>query len=140
MACLQGGVLRLWPPHSHRCSSLLGRNLCSPSISDTGTSYSELSDCGSLRQHPAMGSYSIASSVIAEGSSVQETDVCSLDNVSLTDSLIERAGIEWLEADGEMVLDVAPLTGRVVLYVSGLLEHSQQSCSSEMVKLTSWLH
>ena len=31
----------------------------------------------------------------------------------------EVKGLEWVEADGEMVLQVAPLPGRLLLFLSG---------------------
>eukprot|EP00210_Caulerpa_lentillifera_P005450 g5212.t1 len=35
-----------------------------------------------------------------------------------------KNGVEWVEVGGEMVLDVAPLGGRCVLFLSGAVDHS----------------
>ncbi len=50
-------------------------------------------------------------------------------------------GVEWVEADGEMVLRVAPLPGRLLLFLSGAVDHSHQPLSeaaADLVSVTAW--
>ncbi|WIA29743.1 hypothetical protein OEZ86_012220 [Tetradesmus obliquus] len=112
-----------------------------PTSSDAGTTFSEISDCGSLRLPPFMGS--TTSSVIAEASA-PDHDTYSLDGISVAESEAERQGFEWVECEGgEMALDVAPLSGRVLLVLSGAVEHallpsSGQGQAAEMVYVRAW--
>mmetsp|Transcript_40493 Transcript_40493/g.89981 ORF Transcript_40493/g.89981 Transcript_40493/m.89981 type:complete len:520 (+) Transcript_40493:158-1717(+) len=52
----------------------------------------------------------------------------------------ERAGLEWVDQDGEMVLQVSPLAGRLVLFLSGAVDHAHQpvSAGAEAVAVTAW--
>lgn len=49
-------------------------------------------------------------------------------------------GLEWVERDGEMVLEVAPLPGRLVVLLSGAVEHAHHAVgpSSELASVTAW--
>lgn len=86
---------------------------------------------------------STTSSVIAEASA-PDHDTYSLDGVSVADSEAERQGFEWVECEGgEMALDVAPLAGRVLIGLSGALEHALlpsngQGPGSDMVFVRAW--
>jgi hypothetical protein len=65
---------------------------------------------------------STTSSVIAEAASGAEHDAASLDGLSLAESdLLERQHVEWQEVEGTMVLDVAPIAGRCIVFLSGAL-------------------
>lgn len=94
-----------------------------------------------LCRTPWLGS--TTSSVIAEASA-PDHDTYSLDGVSVADSEAERQGFEWVECEGgEMVLDVAPLAGRVVIGLSGALEYallpsSGQGPGADMVFVRAW--
>ncbi len=50
----------------------------------------------------------------------------------------ERTGLEWQEADGTMVLDIAPLAGRLILFLSGAVDHAIAPCSADLVAATAW--
>ncbi|KAF8073219.1 Abcb9 [Scenedesmus sp. PABB004] len=121
-----GGGLRLWPPQrpvgppSATAASATARR--SPTSSDAGTTFSEISDCGSSLRVPVLGS--TTSSVVAEASAADH-DTYSLDGLSVAESEVERQGFEWVECEGgEMALDIAPLAGRVVVLLSGAVEHA----------------
>jgi hypothetical protein len=86
----------------------------------------------------AAGHFSATSSVVAEAS-LHEHDACSVDNVSLADSeQVERLGLDWVEVEGQMVLEAAPLAGRLVLFLSGAVEHAVMPCHGEMVTVSAW--
>eukprot|EP00798_Chlamydomonas_sp_ICE-L_P027457 gene27457-4761_t len=42
-------------------------------------------------------------------------------------------GQEWVDQDGAMVLDVAPIPGRIVLFLSGAVEHAVSPFDGAMV-------
>jgi hypothetical protein len=51
----------------------------------------------------------------------------------------ERAGLEWVEAEGELVLDVAPLPGRMLVLLSGLVDHAvAPAAHTDLTSLTAW--
>ena len=50
----------------------------------------------------------------------------------------QRRGLDWVEVDGEMVLDVAPMAGRLVVFLSGAVEHAVQPCKFDRVAVTAW--
>ena len=53
----------------------------------------------------------------------------------------EAKGLEWVEADGEMVLQVAPLPGRLLLFLSGAVDHAHQPVGEgapDLVAVTAW--
>lgn len=131
----QGGILRLWPPvrvpGAMQASAVRTRSTAS---SDCGTTLSEPSDCGSLGSH-LLGS--ISSSMMAVASA-HEHDVASLDGLSVAESEVEKYGLEWLEVGGTMVLDIAPHGGRMVLMLSGAVEHGIQTSATSLVSLTAW--
>lgn len=135
-----GGAIRIWPPRRAppAAVSVSGRmSRRSPAGSDAGTSYSEASDSYSLRSHWFGGS--TTSSMVAEVPP-PEHDNCSVETGSVAESLetVERVGLEWLESDGEMVLDVAPVAGRLVLVLSGAVEHAHQPTLQDVALLTAW--
>jgi hypothetical protein len=144
-----GGVLRLWPPlRGHLGGGGGGGGAAggggtggrrSPTSSDAGTTFSELSECSSLRNH-MLGS--TTSSVMAEPSCAAEHDAASLDGYSLADSEVERSGFEWVETEGgEMALDCAPVAGRCVLLLSGAVEHALlpgQGAAADLVYARTW--
>ncbi len=133
-----GGVLRLWPPqklrHGGGSVAQQPQQRRSPAGSEAGTSeYSGYSIRSAL-----MGHFSTTSSIVAEPS-VHEHDACSVDNVSLADSeQIERLGLDWVEVEGQMVLEAAPLAGRLVLFLSGAVDHAVMPCHAEMVTVSAW--
>ncbi len=134
-----GGVFRLWPPQKlqHGASSVgqPPQQRRSPAGSEAGTSeYSGYS----LRSAMLAGHFSTTSSIIAEAS-LHEHDACSVDNVSLAESeQVERLGLDWVEVEGQMVLEAAPLAGRLVLFLSGAVEHAVMPCHGEMVTVSAW--
>ena len=142
-----GGALRLWPPlRGHLGAAATGGGAAggtggrrSPTSSDAGTTFSELSECSSLRNH-LLGS--TTSSVMAEPSCAAEHDAASLDGYSLADSDVERSGFEWVETEGgEMALDCAPVAGRCVLLLSGAVEHALlpgQGVAADLVYARTW--
>jgi hypothetical protein len=57
--------------------------------------------------------------------SAPDHDTYSLDGISLAESEAERQGFEWVESEGgDMALDIAPLAGRLLLMLSGAVEHA----------------
>eukprot|EP00775_Hariotina_reticulata_P010588 gene10588-10746_t len=93
---------------------------------------------------------STTSSMIAEVSA-PDHDTYSLDGISLAESEAERQGFEWVESEGgDMALDIAPLAGRLLLMLSGAVEHallpgglagsssSSSTGSSDNVFLRAW--
>jgi hypothetical protein len=49
--------------------------------------------------------------------------------------------MEWVEVEGKMVLRVAPLPGRLLLFLSGAVDHSHQpvgEAAGDMVSVTAW--
>jgi hypothetical protein len=50
----------------------------------------------------------------------------------------ERQGLEWKDADGAMVLDIAPLAGRIILLLSGAVDHAVAPCTMDLVNITAW--
>lgn len=111
-----------------------------------------ISECsGSLRlaqHHHAVGS--TTSSVVAEAASAagaDHADAASLDGrLSLADSEAEPRGqgFEWVEAGEGMALDVAPVPGRIVVMLSGAVDHALLAPSalgpgaSDLVYLRAW--
>lgn len=73
----------------------------------------------------------------------QEHETASVDNYSIADPADqnpERPGLEWVEcAGGEIALDIAPLPGRVVVLLSGAVEHGVGACTVDQVHATAWL-
>ena len=54
---------------------------------------------------------------------------------------VQVKGLEWVEADGEMVLQVAPLPGRLLLFLSGAVDHAHQPVGEgapDLVAVTAW--
>jgi hypothetical protein len=50
----------------------------------------------------------------------------------------EHAGLEWQECEGEIVLDVAPLGGRLILFLSGAVDHAIAPAGADLVTATAW--
>ena len=50
----------------------------------------------------------------------------------------EGLGIKRTEVGAEPVLDVAPLAGRLVMYLSGAVEHAVLPNLAQRVALTAW--
>jgi SM-20-related protein len=46
--------------------------------------------------------------------------------------------MERLEVGAQAVVDVAPLGGRLVLFLAGAVEHAVLPCSAERLALTAW--
>ncbi|KAJ9527645.1 hypothetical protein QJQ45_025916 [Haematococcus lacustris] len=100
------------------------------------------SDTLSLRSHylAGMGAASVTSSMWAEVCA-QEQETASVDGLSLTDPIDareERQGLDWHEVEGEMVLDIAPLGGRLLLLLSGAVDHAVAPCAADHVMVTAW--
>ena len=53
-------------------------------------------------------------------------------------ALEPAAGMERLEVGAEAVVDVAPLAGRLVLFLAGAVEHAVLPCQAERIALTAW--
>ena len=70
--------------------------------------------------------------------SQHDHDAGSIDGGSVEDAAVERLGLEWVEVDGEMVLEVAPVAGRLVLMLSGAVNHAVQPSYAERVAVTAW--
>ena len=51
----------------------------------------------------------------------------------------EGPGIKRLEVGAEPVVDVAPLAGRLVMFLSGAVEHAVLPTLAQRVALTAWL-
>ncbi|GAX85087.1 hypothetical protein CEUSTIGMA_g12507.t1 [Chlamydomonas eustigma] len=50
-------------------------------------------------------------------------------------------GLEWVEVEGEMALRVSPLPGRLVVFLSGAVDHAHQPVSKnlpDLVTVTAW--
>jgi hypothetical protein len=49
-------------------------------------------------------------------------------------------GLEWQELEGEIVLDVAPLPGRLLLLLSGAVDHAVAPAGpgGDLVAATAW--
>jgi hypothetical protein len=87
----------------------------------------------------------VASSVVAEATEasaldslhdgVSSADEGSMDGAAHRDS----EGIKRLEMGAEPVVDVAPLAGRLVLFLSGAVEHAVLPSLAHRVALTAWL-
>jgi len=60
--------------------------------------------------------------MVAEVSAVDH-DCSSLDGISVAESDVERQHMEWVEVEGTMAVDMAPIAGRCVLMVTGSVEH-----------------
>ena len=55
--------------------------------------------------------------------------------------MFKGQGLEWVESDGEMVLQVAPLPGRLILFLSGAVDHAHQPVgmgASDVASVTAW--
>jgi hypothetical protein len=76
--------------------------------------------------------------MFAEVTSQHEHDLCSIDGGLVGEADVERLGLEWVEVDGEMVLEVAPVAGRLVLMLSGVVDHVVQPCFADRVAVTAW--
>lgn len=52
----------------------------------------------------------------------------------------EPNGLEWVEQDGEMVLEVSPLPGRLLIFLSGAVDHAHRAVdpAAELVSVTAW--
>lgn len=121
-----------------------------PGISEADVSISEPSECGSLRSDfmdPAIMAgipKSATSSVIADlGLLDGQFDASSIDDMSVVSSYFHeqtRHAVEWVEEKGEMVLDVAPLGGRCVVFLSGAVDHAVKPTKGERIAVTSWFH
>ena len=119
-----------------------------PGISEADISISEPSECGSLRSdglepHLLNGvPKSTTSSVMADLGLIDgQFDVSSIDDMSVVSSYFHeqtRHAVEWVEVGGEMVLDVAPLGGRCVLFLSGAVDHAVLPTHFERIAVTSW--
>lgn len=46
--------------------------------------------------------------------------------------------VEVVEVDGEMVVDIAPISGRLVLMLSGAVDHAVLPSHAERVAFTAW--
>jgi len=125
-----GGALRLWPPLSQRRAGGLPPLPRSPSASDCGASAcSTLSD-GWAAPLPgpstaAAPPHSASASCAADfGDSDSQGDTASLAG---SDVARRGAGQEWAESgDGAMVLDVAPVAGRLCLLLPSLVRWQSQ--------------
>lgn len=63
------------------------------------------------------------------------------DGYGVRGSALQPRGLEWVEQDGEMVLEVAPLPGRLVLFLSGAVDHALQPigpAADAAVSVTAW--
>jgi len=140
----QGGMVRVWPPRrtlggpgGHGRRSLTGSEAGMSQLSE------DRSDTYSLRSHciGGTGGASVTSSMWAE-LGAQEHESASVDNFSIADPADqnqERAGLEWVDCgEGEMALDIAPLAGRVVLFLSGAVEHAIGPCNADLASATGW--
>lgn len=116
-------------------------------ISEPEISVSEPSECGSLRSDGVDALLyipkSTTSSVMAEvGVHDGIYDVSSVDDLSVAsrDHDNAKTGIEWVEMGGGMVLEVMPQAGRLVLFLSGAVDHAVKPSFSERVAVTAWYH
>ncbi|GMH41658.1 hypothetical protein BSKO_09568 [Bryopsis sp. KO-2023] len=103
------------------------------------------SDCGSLRSDgidPGMSvPKSTTSSVMAEiGVHDGQYDVSSIDDLSVAsrDHDNARTGIEWVEVGGDMVLEILPVAGRLVMFLSGAVDHAVMPSHNDRVAVTAW--
>lgn len=100
--------------------------------------------------------YSVTSSMVAE-MNLAENDVCSMDAASLAESDVTagaatvttmdsihpppglRPGVEWGESpEGEVYVDIAPLAGRAVVLLSGVVDHAHLASTTDVVLATAW--
>eukprot|EP01025_Chloroclados_australasicus_P042866 TRINITY_DN45592_c0_g2_i1.p1 TRINITY_DN45592_c0_g2~~TRINITY_DN45592_c0_g2_i1.p1 ORF type:complete len:422 (-),score=46.19 TRINITY_DN45592_c0_g2_i1:435-1700(-) len=157
-----GGCLRIWPPRRRNTPSRLMSsaqvvhfiNQRSHALIQSDIACCDCSDVSSLRSEinglpVVLGAGSTTSSVVAEASTVaggEFNDASSVDDGSVENGgrILngrcdnERYGIDWSDVDGERVLDIAPLAGRLVLFMSGAVDHAVQPCSSDRVAITAW--
>jgi len=95
-------------------------------------------DPAAMPGHPK----STTSSVMADLGMIDGgLDVSSIDDISVVSSYFHeqtRHAVEWVEVNGEMVLDVAPLTGRCVVFLSGAVDHAVMPTHFERIAVTSW--
>lgn len=139
-----GGVVRVWPPRrslgpSHGAG---GRRSLTGSEAGTSQLSEDRSDTYSLRSHyfGGTGGASVTSSMWAE-LGAQDHETASVDNFSVADPADQkeqREGVEWVEIDGEMALDIAPLAGRVVVFLSGAVDHGVSPCTADLASATAW--
>ncbi|KAK9846598.1 hypothetical protein WJX81_007446 [Elliptochloris bilobata] len=95
-----------------------------------------------------LGAGSIASSMIAQASGGgSAAEGSSVDGDGSMDGHARHAreaapepaaGMERLEVGAEAVVDVAPLAGRLVLFLAGAVEHAVLPCQAERIALTAW--
>jgi hypothetical protein len=46
--------------------------------------------------------------------------------------------MEWHDMDGETIVDVAPLAGRMLLFLSGAVEHAVAPARADLATVTAW--
>ncbi|KAK9909122.1 hypothetical protein WJX75_007516 [Coccomyxa subellipsoidea] len=98
--------------------------------------------------HPRMAQGSVASSVLAEATEASVLDsladgASSVDEGSVAEEIrgnrdAEEPGNKSTEVGTEPVVDVAPLGGRLVLFLSGAVEHAVLPNLSQRIALTAW--
>eukprot|EP01024_Parvocaulis_polyphysoides_P045622 TRINITY_DN4273_c0_g1_i4.p1 TRINITY_DN4273_c0_g1~~TRINITY_DN4273_c0_g1_i4.p1 ORF type:complete len:415 (+),score=69.42 TRINITY_DN4273_c0_g1_i4:76-1320(+) len=154
-----GGFLRIWPP---KLRNIPSRLMSSAQIvhlihhrnhggAQSEAAFSDHSDACSLRSEMggaplAFGPGSTTSSIVAEASTVaggEFNDASSIDDGSVENGVgrggvMNNPGLEWSEVEGERVLDIAPVAGRLVLFMSGAVDHAVQNCSNDRIAVTAW--
>ncbi|EIE25588.1 P-loop containing nucleoside triphosphate hydrolase protein [Coccomyxa subellipsoidea C-169] len=140
-----GGLANRNGYHGHAAEN--GRAAYSDAGSDTASVQSEPP---SLRTppHPPRPPGSIASSMLAEATEASALDsladgASSVDEGSFADGIreireAEEPGAKSTEVGTEPVVDVAPLAGRLVLFLSGAVEHAVLPNLSQRIALTAW--
>eukprot|EP01023_Acetabularia_acetabulum_P047006 TRINITY_DN4924_c0_g1_i2.p3 TRINITY_DN4924_c0_g1~~TRINITY_DN4924_c0_g1_i2.p3 ORF type:complete len:226 (-),score=58.63 TRINITY_DN4924_c0_g1_i2:757-1434(-) len=154
-----GGQLRIWPPKLRNIPSrlmssaqivhLIHHRNHGAAASQSEAAFSDHSDANSLRSEMGphvFGPGSTTSSIVAEASTVAGGEFN--DGSSMDDGSVENGGrgtnnntpvgLEWSEVEGERVLDIAPVAGRMVLFMSGAVDHAVQQCQNDRVALTAW--
>ncbi|CAL8460864.1 g395 [Coccomyxa elongata] len=128
-----------------------GRVAYSDASSDTASNRSESSNlrlAAMTPQHAPRLQGSVASSVLAEATEASLLDsladgTSSIDEGSLVDSIrgnrdMEEPGAKSTEVGTEPVVDVAPVGGRLVLFLSGAVEHAVLPNLAQRIALTAW--
>ena len=49
-----------------------------------------------------------------------------------------QSGIHLQEVNGESVLDIAPVSGRLIVFLSGVIDHAVLPSHNPRVALTAW--
>ena len=155
-----GGQLRIWAPLG---SAAAARNRAAAGGTTDGTTTTTLASLSAngaaSRLPPATGNYAalldhalgagspVAGPSSASGSAARDGDAVSRNGSAAgapgrTEPAQSRGAasgeVHWSMVDGEMVTDVEPAAGRLVLMLSGAVDHAVLPSYASRVALTAW--